>query len=267
MATRSATLNVMVAAAEKAGRQLRRDFGEVENLQVSRKGPGDFVTHADIKAEQIIADELIKARPGYGLYMEERGEVAGGDKTHRWIVDPLDGTTNFLHGIPHFAIAIALEREGQLVAGLVYNPVSDEMFVAERGQGAFLNNKRIRVSGRQDLGFCVFACGMPHGGRAGRAAFMADVEALLPNIAGLRRFGAAALDLAYVAAGRVDGFWERGLAAWDVAAGAVLVREAGGMVSDLGGGQDFLTRGDIIAAPDALYEPLLNALSAKDGVG
>lgn len=261
MAPHSPVLNVMINAANKAARSLRRDFGEVENLQVSRKGPGDFVSTADLKAEETLREELTNARPGYGLVMEESGIVEGGDKTHRWIVDPLDGTTNFLHGIPYFAISIALEREGELVAGIVYNPITDDMFYAERGQGAYMNNKRIRVSGRDRLENCVFACGIPHGQREGRDEFVKEIDTMLPKISGLRRMGAASLDLAYVAAGRVDGFWERGLQSWDMAAGIVLVREAGGIVSDLSNKQNMIKTGGIVAAPDAIHGTLLKQLA------
>jgi myo-inositol-1(or 4)-monophosphatase len=219
------------------------------------------VTNADLKAESIIREELQTARPGYGLLMEESGEIEGSDKTHRWIVDPLDGTTNFMHGIPHFAISIALEREGRLVAGLIYNPVTDEMFFAERGQGAFSHNTRLRVGGRNRLSDAVFACGAPHGERAGRAEFITEMETLLPKVAGIRRFGAAALDLAYVAAGRVDGFWERGLAPWDMAAGIVICREAGGLVSDLKNGSKIFETGNIVVANEALHGDLLKNLA------
>ena len=260
MGIQSASLNVMRAAAEKAGRALRRDFGEIEKLQVSQKGPGDFVTNADLKAESIIREELQTARPGYGLLMEESGEIEGSDKTHRWIVDPLDGTTNFMHGIPHFAISIALEREGRLVAGLIYNPVTDEMFFAERGQGAF---RIIPACGSAGAIACQtrFLPAVPHGERAGRAEFITEMETLLPKVAGIRRFGAAALDLAFVAAGRVDGFWERGLAPWDVAAGIVICREAGGLVSDLKNGSKIFETGSIVAANEALHGDLLKNLA------
>ncbi len=251
----SPTLNIMIAAARKAGRPLARDFGEVENLQVSRKGPSDFVTSADIKAEKTLFEELSKTRPGYSFLMEERGAVEGTDKSHRWIVDPLDGTTNFLHGIPHFAISIGLEREGVLVAGVVYNVVRDELFWAERGQGAYLNDRRLRVAARSDLGDALFATGTPYHGSPGHDVFLAEVERVIARSAGVRRFGAAALDLAYVAAGRFDGFWERGLQAWDIAAGAVLVREAGGFVSEIDGG-DFMKSGAVVAANEQLM-PLL----------
>ena len=255
----SPAMNVMRAAVEKAGRALRRDFGEIENLQVSKKGPGDFVTNADLKAEKILFEELSQARPGYGFLMEEKGAIEGSDTTHRWIIDPLDGTTNFMHGIPHFAISVALERDGTLVAGIVYNPITDEMFFAERGQGAYGPSGRLRVAGRDKLADAVLASGAPHGERAGRDEFIDEMQSLLPNIAGLRRFGAAALDLAYVAAGRFDGFWERGLAPWDMAAGIVLVRESGGLVSDLTNRQKMLDDGNIIAANEAIHAQLLKA--------
>ncbi len=251
----SPTLNVMIAAARKAARALARDFGEVENLQVSRKGPSDFVSNADLKAENTIFEELIKARPGYGFLMEERGAVEGSDKTHRWIVDPLDGTTNFLHGLPHFAISIGLEREGVLVAGVVYNVVRDELFWAEKGAGAYLNDRRLRVAARSDMREALFATGAPYHGRPGHDEFLAEAGRVMAQSAGLRRLGAAALDLAYLAAGRFDGFWERGLAPWDIAAGVVLVREAGGFVNEIDGG-DFMNTGAIVAANDKLL-PLL----------
>jgi myo-inositol-1(or 4)-monophosphatase len=251
----SALLNVMLAAARKAGRGLARDFGEVENLQVSRKGPADFVTNADLRAEKTIFEELSKARPGYGFVMEERGVIEGSDKTHRWIVDPLDGTLNFMHGLPHFAISIALEREGVLVAGVVYNSVRDELFWAEKGQGAFLNDRRLRVAARGEMKESVFATGVPFVGKPGHDVFVSELQRVMGVSAGVRRFGSAALDLAYVAAGRFDGFWERHLQSWDIAAGAVLVREAGGYAQELDGG-DFMKTGAIIAANDRLLPVL-----------
>ena len=260
MSLLSPVLNVMISAARKASRALRRDFGEVENLQVSRKGPGDFVTNSDMRSEKILREELEYARPGYGFLIEESGEIIGNDKTHRWIVDPLDGTTNFLHGIPHFSISIALEREGELVAGVVYNPITDELFYAEKGQGAFMNDKRLRVAARISLADAVFACGDPHSNREGREAFIAEIDRLLPKISGLRRMASSALDLAWVAAGRVDGFWERGLAPWDIAAGIVLVREAGGIVTDIHNGSQFLEQGNIIASNDVLHRLLMQYL-------
>ncbi len=248
-------MNVMIAAARKAARALARDFGEVENLQVSRKGPSDFVTSADIKAEKTLFEELSKARPGYGFVMEERGVVEGTDKTNRWLIDPLDGTTNFLHAIPHFAISIGLEREGVLIAGVVYNVVRDELFWAEKGAGAFLNDRRLRVAGRSDMRDALFATGTPFNGKPGHAKALGEIERVIAKTAGIRRFGSAALDLAYVAAGRFDGYWERGLNAWDIAAGAVLVREAGGIVTEIDG-DDFMKTGAVLASNQALA-PLL----------
>src|SRR5262249_37507168 len=216
----SALLNVMIAAARKAARALKRDFGEVEKLQVSLKGPANFVSAADRRAEQTLHTELMKARPGYGFLGEEGGRREGPDKTHTWIVDPLDGTTNFLHGIPQFAISIALEREGAVVAGLIYNPANEEMFVAERGKGAFLNEQRIRVAARKRLTDAVIACGMPHHGRGDIALARKETGAMQEEVAGLRRFGAAALDLAWVAAGPPGRYWEPGLKSSDLAGGA-----------------------------------------------
>jgi myo-inositol-1(or 4)-monophosphatase len=260
----SALLSLMIAAARKASKGLRRDFGEVENLQVSRKGPADFVTASDKRSEDVIFEELSKARPGYGFLMEERGAVEGTDKSHRWVVDPLDGTLNFMHGVPHFSISIGLERDGQPVAGVIYNPISDDLFYAERGKAAFHNDKRMRVSSRQGLGDALLATGIPFRGRPGHAQFLTELHALMPQVAGVRRFGSAALDLAWVAAGRFDAFWERGLQPWDACAGAVIVREAGGVVRDLDGGSDPVASGAIIAGPEAVVEPLHAAVK---GVG
>jgi myo-inositol-1(or 4)-monophosphatase len=229
----------MIDAVRKAARGLTRDFGEVAELQVSKKGAGDYVSAADIKAEQVLFEELMRVRPGYGFIGEERGLIEGSDKTHTWIVDPLDGTTNFLHAIPHFAVTAALERDGVIVAGVTYNPISNEMFWAEKGVGAFLNDKRLRVSGRKDMREALFATGIPFGGVARKAEFSTTLNKLMPQVAGVRRFGAAALDLAWVAAGRYDGFWELGLKPWDIAAGLVLVREAGGFVSDPDGNDPY----------------------------
>ncbi|WP_269931398.1 inositol monophosphatase family protein [Aminobacter sp. HY435] len=257
---RSAILNVMVQAAMKAGRSLARDFGEVQNLQVSLKGPGDYVSQADRKAEDIIFAELSKARPGYGFLMEERGAVEGEDSQHRWIVDPLDGTTNFLHGIPVFSISIALERQGQIVAAVIYNPAMDELYTSERGGGAFLNDRRLRVSGRAKLSDAVIGCGVPHLGRGHHGNFLLELRNVMGEVAGVRRLGSAALDLAYVAAGRMDGFWETALSPWDVAAGILLVREAGGFVSDGKGGQDMLDGGSIVAGNETIHRSLLKTL-------
>jgi len=250
----SPTLNVMISAARKAGRSLIRDFGEVEHLQVSIKGPANFVSAADHKAEDIIFRELSKARPGYGFLMEERGEVAGADKTHRWIVDPLDGTTNFLHSNPMFAISIGLEREGQLIAGVIYNPASDELLTAEKGKGAYMNDRRLRVAARKSLADCLVTTGIPHRGRDNHPRFLKEMSVLMQEVAGIRRSGSAALDLAFVAAGRFDAYWERNLKPWDLAAGIVIVREAGGSVSDLAGKDKFLENGDILAANMTLHK-------------
>jgi myo-inositol-1(or 4)-monophosphatase len=258
----SALLNVMIAAARKAARALKRDFGEVENLQVSLKGPANFVTAADRRAEETLFVELTKARPGYGFLGEEGGLREGADKSHRWIVDPLDGTTNFLHGIPQFAISIALERENAVVAGIIYNPATDEMFIAEKGKGAFLNEHRIRVAGRKRLADAVIACGLPHIGRGDIALARKETGAMQEQVAGLRRFGAAALDLAWVAAGRLDGYWERDLKPWDYAAGLILVREAGGFISDCDGSENMFATGHIAAGNDAIHKELLQVLKA-----
>lgn len=251
----------MVNAARKAARGIQRDFGEVENLQVSLKGPADFVTKADRRAEGVLQAELSKARPAYGLLMEEGGAVAGRDGEHRWLVDPIDGTTNFIHGIPHFAISIGLERSGTVIAGVIYNPISNDLFTAERGRGAYLNDRRLRVAGRRELGGAVVGCGLPHLGRGDQGRFARELARVQPKVAGVRRFGAAALDLAWVAAGRLDGYWERGLAAWDIAAGILLVREAGGRAEDIGGG-DPLASGDVLAGNDDIFKALQGELAA-----
>lgn len=250
----SALVSVMIEAARKAARGLARDFGEAQALQVSKKGIADFVSKADVQAEETIFEALSKARPKFGFVMEERGEVEGADNSNRWIVDPLDGTTNFLHGLGHFAISIALERDRQPHAGVIYNPVSDELFWAEKGQGAWLNDRRIRASGRRDLNECLFATGLPFAGREGREQALEETRRVLEVTAGIRRFGSAALDLAFVAAGRYDAYWERDLKIWDVAAGAVLVREAGGLISEIEGGKNFLTAGSILAANAQIYD-------------
>ncbi len=256
----SAVLNVMIKAAHRAGRGLKRDLGEVEHLQVSLKGPRNFVTAADRRAEETLREELAKARPDYGFLGEEGGARSGSDKSHRWIVDPLDGTTNFLHGIPHFAVSIGLERDGAIVAGVVYNPANDEVFVAERGKGAYLNDKRIRVAARQNLAEAVVACGLPHYGRGDLALARHEIAAAQQNFAGLRRYGAATLDLAWVACGRLDAYWERDLAPWDLAAGSLLVREAGGFVSDCEGKGDIFKSGEVVAGNDTMHRELLRLL-------
>jgi myo-inositol-1(or 4)-monophosphatase len=259
---RSALLNVMIAAARKAARGLKRDFGEVEKLQVSLKGPANFVSSADHRAEETLRAELLKARPGYGFLGEEGGRQEGADRTHCWIVDPLDGTTNFLHGIPQFAISIALERESTIVAGVIYNPANEELFVAERGKGAFLNDQRLRVAARRRLAEAVVACGLPHLGRGDLALFRKEFAAVQEKVAGVRRFGAAALDLAWVAAGRLDAYWERNLSSWDMAAGLLMVREAGGFVSDLDGREDIFGKGEVIAGNETMQREVLALIRA-----
>jgi len=253
---RSAVLNVMVQTAQKVGRRLVRDFGEVEHLQVSKKGPADFVSAADRAAEKILVEELQKARPKYSFLLEERGVIEGTDSSNRWIIDPLDGTSNFLHGIPHFAISIALERDNEIFAGVIYNPVVDELYTAEKGTGSFLNGRRLRVSARRDMDQALFATGIPFKGAKDHPEFLKQLEAVMSVSAGIRRFGAASLDLAYVAAGRFDGFWETALQPWDIAAGIVLVREAGGFVTEIDGGGNILDSGSILAANDALHPAL-----------
>jgi myo-inositol-1(or 4)-monophosphatase len=258
---RSALMNVMTAAAIKAGRGLKRDFGEIGNLQVSMKGPGDFVSLADKRSEKVIFEELSKARPGYGFVMEESGRVEGSDKTHTWHIDPLDATTNFLHAIPLFAVSIALEREGQIVAGVIYNPANDEMYVTEKGQGAFGDNRRLRVAARRELSQALIGCGVPHLGKAKEhPRFKAELAAVMTKVVNVRRMGCAAIDLAYVAAGRFDAFWERGLHSWDIAAGALLIREAGGFVSGVDGEENFLETGSICAGNEVMHREMLALL-------
>ncbi|MGF1649211.1 MAG: inositol monophosphatase family protein [Hyphomicrobiaceae bacterium] len=257
----SALINVMTAAARKAARSLIRDFSEVEQLQVSIKGPANFVTAADLRAEEILFTELQKARPGYCFLMEERGRIEGPDKSHTWIVDPLDGTTNFMHGVPLFAISIGLERDGQLVAGLIMNPITQETFVAEKGTGAFLNDRRLRVSARRKLEDALVVTGIPHRGRPGHDAFRRDLEIAMSETAGVRRTGSAALDLAWTAAGRFDVYWERGIQPWDMAAGIVIVREAGGLITDISGGQQMFDGGDVVAGTPVLQRAWVKALA------
>jgi len=258
---RSALMTVMTSAAIKAGRGLKRDFGEVGQLQVSMKGPGDFVSLADQRAEKILFEELSRARPGYGFTMEESGAHEGTDKSHTWHIDPLDGTTNFLHAIPLFAISIALEREGQIVAGVIYNPANDDLYVTEKGQGAFGENRRLRVAARTELSQALIGCGVPHLGKAAEhPRFKAELAAVMARVVNVRRFGCVALDLAYVAAGRFDAFWERGLNSWDIAAGELLVREAGGYVSGVDGEANFLETGGVCAGNETMHKALLGLL-------
>lgn len=259
MSLRSPLINVMAGAAFRAAKGLIRDFGEVEQLQVSRKGPADFVSAADTRTEKQLYEDLHRARPDFGFLMEERGEIKG-DAPERWVVDPLDGTTNFLHGLPHFAISIAVQSGKKIEAGVIYDPIKDEMFWAERGRGAFMNDRRLRVSARADMKTAILATGVPWHGKEGHGLFRAELSRLTDKIAGIRRFGSASLDLAYVAAGRYEAFWERGLNAWDIAAGIILIEEAGGMVSEPDGGSRMLSSGDILASNEKLYDAVRTEL-------
>lgn len=266
MTRRSANMEMMVRAVMKAARGLVRDFGEVEQLQVSRKGPADFVSNADRRAEQILKEELKRARPEFGFLMEESGEEVGSQPQNRWIVDPLDGTTNYLHGLPHFAISVALEQFGEITAGVVFDPLRNELFWADKGSGAYVNDRRLRVSARKELGEALIGCGLPVQSWPGREkGFTAQMNAMADHVAGLRRLGTASLDLAWIAAGRQDGFWEYGLKPWDIAAGILLIREAGGRIGKLEGDEDLLTPGTIVAANGQLYPHLVEILQAASG--
>lgn len=259
-------MQVVTSAVRKAGRRLLRDFGEVEQLQVSVKGPSDFVSTADLRAEQTLKEELSKARPAFGFLMEESGVSGNESWEWRWVVDPLDGTTNFLHGIPHWAISVGIEKridaeKSEIMAGVIYNPASDELFWAEKGVGAFLNDRRLRVSGRKEMREAVFATGIPFAGVPRKAEFSAILHKVMPQVAGVRRFGAASLDLAWVAAGRYEGFWELGLKKWDIAAGLLMVKEAGGFWTDPEGGDAYET-GNVVAGNGAL-QPKLREVVAE----
>lgn len=262
MNNRSALVNVMIKAAEKAAKSLKRDFGEVEHLQVSRKGPADFVSTADLQSQKIVREELSKARPNFGFVVEEKDNAADtSGKAERWIIDPLDGTTNFLHGLPHWAISIAAEREGEIVAGVVYDPIKNELFWAEKGVGAYCNSKRMRVSARRDLLDCLIATGIPFAGCMDRdPRFPVRLNTIMPKVAGIRRWGVAALDLAYVAAGRFDGYWETALGYYDVAAGALMVKEAGGFVAPIDTTLHPLKDGDLIASNPAIHDSLVKLI-------
>ena len=257
----SPNINVMLRAAEKAGRSLIRDFGEVEQLQVSRKGPGDFVSAADRRAEEIIYEELSKARPDYSFLMEEGGTKGDQNSEFRWIIDPLDGTSNFLHGIPHWSISIALEQKGEIVAGIIFDPVKDETFRAEKGDGAFMRNMRLRVSGRNDMSTSMIAAGQPRHKTEDIDLFMREYSTVFRLSGGVRRYGSAALDLAYVAAGRYEAYWERCVNAWDVAAGALIVREAGGSVTRIDGRDGAVHAGNILAGNPTIYGEMKTLLA------
>ncbi len=257
MVSHSGLITVMERAVRKAAPRLRRDFGEVQNLQVSRKGPADFVSMADKRAEETLVEELRKARPDWGMLLEEGGEIPGDPSKPRWIVDPLDGTSNFLHGIPHFAISIAVDDPvGGITHGMVYQPLTDEGFWAEKGRGAWVQGNRLRVSSRRDLADSLVATGIPFLGHGDFTRWSRIFGAVAPEVAGIRRFGSAALDLAWVAAGRYDAFWESGLKPWDVAAGWLLVKEAGGFVTDFRGADRAVEKGEVLAANGDLHSRL-----------
>ncbi|WP_298333128.1 inositol monophosphatase family protein [Asticcacaulis sp.] len=260
MVIQSALIQAMVAAIRKACKGVSRDFGEISELQVSRKGPGDFVTAADKRVEAALFEELTRLRPGYGFLGEEQGLREGTDKTHRWIVDPIDGTTNFMHGIPVFACTVALERDGEIVAGVTYNPITNDLYWAEKGKGAYHNDRRLRVSARKVMEDSLIATGLPFIGKTGHAQALKELHQIMQRTAGIRRLGACSLDLAMVAAGRVDGYWERGLKPWDMAAGTLLITEAGGKIGSLDGDQSPLITGEMLAANHELYPQLLEKL-------
>ena len=262
-------MRVMERAARKAGQRLRRDFGEIEHLQVSRKGPSDFVSKADRAAERTLYDELLAARPDWGFELEEGGTIEGAEGKPRWVIDPLDGTTNFLHGIPHFAISIAVQEPkldgsgwGEVVAGLVYQPITDESYWAEKTRGAWLQDRRLRVSARRQLDDSLIATGIPFNGHGNHAEWAKIFTAIGPEVAGIRRFGSAALDLAWVASGRYEGYWESGLKPWDSAAGCLLVREAGGFVTDYRGRSQPICDAQVLAGNDAIHSRMHKLIAA-----
>ncbi len=257
----SPLITIMANAAYKAAKGLCRDFGEVEQLQVSRKGPADFVSSADHKAEHTLIEDLQKSRPKFGFLLEEGGIIEGSDESNRWIIDPLDGTTNFLHGIPHFAISIGLERDRKMHAGVIYDPLRDELFWAETGGGAFINSKRLRVSSRNRIPDTLLATGMPFKGHSTHPEYPEMLNQVWQQTSGIRRYGSAALDLAYVAAGRFDGFWEFALSPWDISAGIVIVREAGGMVTEVNGNDNPMKTGNILATNGHIHDSVRSLLA------
>ncbi len=258
----SPLMNVMINAVRKAARTVQRDFGELSNLQVSIKGPGDYVTAADRRCEKVLREELEKARPGYGFLMEESGAIKGSDPDNRFIIDPIDGTTNFMHAVPFFAISLACEQKGELIAAVTFNPITDEMFTAQKGSGAFLNNRRMRVAARKDIHETLVCTGIPHRGGEGHALNRAELAAMQAKVIGIRRMGSATLELAYVAAGRFDMYWERNLNAWDLAAGILMLREAGGTTADIDSDANPLETGNIIACNTDLMPIFKKELAA-----
>ncbi|MDC3144365.1 inositol monophosphatase [Pelagibacteraceae bacterium] len=262
MSYSSPHINTMLTAARKAGKKLVRDFGEVENLQVSIKGVSNFVSAADIQSEKILINELSRAYPDYDILAEEAGEIKNSKNNNplKWIIDPLDGTTNFLFGIPHFAISIALQKNGQTLSGIVYNPITDDLFWAVKGKGAFCNNKRLRVSVRERFDSCTIGTGIPHKGLKDHEEYLLGLTKIMENAAAIRRFGTASLDLVYVAAGKFDGFWEKNLKIWDIAAGALIVTEAGGRVTDFRGMNEYLESGNIVSSNFKIHDELLRLI-------
>ena len=262
MSYSSPHINTMLTAARQAGKKLVRDFGEVENLQVSVKGVSDFVSAADIQSEKILINELSRAYPDYDILAEESGEIKNSinDNSLKWIIDPLDGTTNFLFGIPHFAISIALQKNGETLSGIVYNPITDDLFWAVKGKGAFCNNKRLRVSVREKFGSCTIGTGIPHKGLKDHEEYLVGLTKIMKNAAAIRRFGTASLDLVYVAAGKFDGFWEKNLKIWDIVAGALIVTEAGGRVTDFRGMNGYLESGNIVSSNFKIHDELLRLI-------
>ena len=256
----SANINVMVKACRKASKTIIRDFGEVENLQVSLKGPGDFVTASDKKVEKILIDELQKARPKYSILSEEIGEI-NNDQSFKWIIDPIDGTANFLHGIPHFAISLGLEYEKEIICGIIYDPIKDEMFTAEKGNGSYVDNKRMRVSSRSKLKDCIIFTGGPKMGSADQEISLKEYNLFSSKVlTPIRKLGSASLDMAYVAAGRCDGFWQRNLKYWDIAAGIILVKEAGGFVTDFQGENQYMQNKTILVTNSKINEEMIEVL-------
>ena len=260
MKLNSAIINVMIKACRKASKVLIRDFGEIENLQVSLKGPGDFVTLSDKKVEKILIEELQKARPTYSILSEEIGKIDN-DKSFKWIIDPIDGTANFLHGIPHFAISVGLEHNKEIICGIIYDPIKDEMFTAEKGNGSYLNNQRMRVSARSKLEDCMIFTGGPRRESKNREVALKEYykfssKVLIP----IRKLGSGALDMAYVAAGRCDGFWSRDLNYWDIAAGIILVKEAGGFVTDFNGNNEYEQNKTLLASNEKINKEMIEVL-------
>ena len=257
----SANINVMVKACRKASKTIIRDFGEIENLQVSLKGPGDYVTASDKKVEKILIEELQKARPNYSILSEEIGEINNKDESFKWIIDPIDGTSNFLHGIPHFAISIGLEQDKEIVCGIIYDPIKDEMFTAEKGNGSYVNNQRMRVSSRSKLKDCIIFTGGPKYASRNKELSLKEYEKFSSEvIVPIRKLGSASLDMAYVAAGRCDGFWQRNLNYWDIAAGIILVKEAGGFVTDFDGESEYIQNKTILVTNSKIDKEMIEVL-------